>query len=202
MATVVHGTKANGQIASVRVDDDGHVKISGTINADLLNVEDVTVRGSDAAGTAPTQAPVLIAGSDGAAVRTMALTPTGLVKVEISDVTEGPPLLTEGVIDPGEDTVANSVKPLLIGAKDPTNLLRSVRSAADGTLRVDPTGTTTQPTLQLNALIPVAYDYVSLTYTVNDLTGVVFKTGGAGGTTVATLTLAYSGGILQSVTRS
>lgn len=46
------------------------------------------------------------------------------------------------------------------------------------------------------------YDYVSLSYTGENLTGVVFKTGGASGTTVATLTLAYSGSNLTSVTKS
>lgn len=46
------------------------------------------------------------------------------------------------------------------------------------------------------------YDYISLTYTGSDLTGVVYKTGGSGGTTVATLTLAYSNGNLTSVTKS
>jgi len=43
---------------------------------------------------------------------------------------------------------------------------------------------------------------ISLSYTGSDLTGVIYKTGGSGGTTVATLTLAYSLGNLVSVTRS
>jgi hypothetical protein len=47
------------------------------------------------------------------------------------------------------------------------------------------------------------HDYVSLSYTGSNLTGVVYKTGGAGGTTVATLTLAYNGNNnLTSVTKS
>ena len=46
------------------------------------------------------------------------------------------------------------------------------------------------------------YDYISLSYTGDNLTGVVFKTGGSSGTTVATLTLAYSGSNLTSVTKS
>lgn len=49
--------------------------------------------------------------------------------------------------------------------------------------------------------IPI-HDYISLSYTGDNLTGVVYKTGGAGGTTVATLTLTYSGSNLTSVTRS
>ena len=47
-----------------------------------------------------------------------------------------------------------------------------------------------------------ANDYISLGYTGSNLTSVVYKTGGSGGTTVATLTLAYSGSDLISVTKS
>ena len=47
-----------------------------------------------------------------------------------------------------------------------------------------------------------ANDYISLSYTSGNLTGVVYKSGGSSGTTVATLTLAYSGGDLISVTKS
>jgi hypothetical protein len=47
------------------------------------------------------------------------------------------------------------------------------------------------------------HDYIALTYTGTNLTGVVYKTGGSGGTTVATLTLAYDGSNnLTSVTKS
>jgi hypothetical protein len=47
------------------------------------------------------------------------------------------------------------------------------------------------------------HDYIDLTYTGTNLTGVVYKEGGAGGTTVATLTLAYDGNDnLTSVTKS
>lgn len=47
-----------------------------------------------------------------------------------------------------------------------------------------------------------AHDYISLGYTGTNLTSVVYKTGGSGGTTVATLTLTYSGSSLISVTKS
>lgn len=46
------------------------------------------------------------------------------------------------------------------------------------------------------------HDYVELGYTGSDMTSVIYKQGGAGGTTVATLTLAYSTGILQTITRT
>lgn len=48
-----------------------------------------------------------------------------------------------------------------------------------------------------------AHDYISLSYTGSNLTGVVYKEGGSGGTTVATLALAYDGnGNLTSVAKS
>jgi len=49
---------------------------------------------------------------------------------------------------------------------------------------------------------PTVYDYISLTYTGDNLTGVVFKTGGSGGSTISTLTLAYTGAVLDSVTKT
>lgn len=55
----------------------------------------------------------------------------------------------------------------------------------------------------INSLTPTKYDYISLSYTGANLTGVVFKLGGAGGTTVSTLTLAYDGSDnLISVTKT
>jgi hypothetical protein len=57
------------------------------------------------------------------------------------------------------------------------------------------------PTIQ-GLEIP-AHDYIALSYTGTNLTGVVYKDGGSGGTTVATLTLAYDGSNnLTSVTKS
>lgn len=54
----------------------------------------------------------------------------------------------------------------------------------------------------LNSLVPTVYDYISLSYTGSNLTTVVFKLGGSGGTTVSTLTFAYSGSTLTSVTKT
>lgn len=53
-----------------------------------------------------------------------------------------------------------------------------------------------------NSLVPAVYDYIALSYTGDNLTSVVFKTGGSGGTTVSTLTLAYTGSVLDSVTKT
>lgn len=49
--------------------------------------------------------------------------------------------------------------------------------------------------------IPV-HDYIGLTYTGDNPTTIVYKTGGSGGTTVATLTLTYTGANVTSVTKS
>lgn len=50
--------------------------------------------------------------------------------------------------------------------------------------------------------IPI-HDYRALGYTSGNLTSVTYKTGGASGTTVATLTLAYDGsGNLTSLTKT
>lgn len=48
-----------------------------------------------------------------------------------------------------------------------------------------------------------AHDYISCGYSGSNLTSVVYKSGGSGGTTVATLTLTYDGSNnLLTVTRS
>lgn len=66
------------------------------------------------------------------------------------------------------------------------------------------TGTVTVdgPVDVLSGLAVPEHDYIALSYTGDNLTGVVFKTGGSGGSTVATLTLAYTGDVLDSVTKS
>ena len=45
----------------------------------------------------------------------------------------------------------------------------------------------------INSLVPAVFDYISLAYTGSNLTTVTYKTGGAGGSTVRTLTLGYDG---------
>lgn len=46
------------------------------------------------------------------------------------------------------------------------------------------------------------HDYVEMVYSGSTMTGVIYKTGGSGGTTVATLALTYSGTTLISITKS
>lgn len=59
--------------------------------------------------------------------------------------------------------------------------------------------TTSLGHLYINKLVPEEYDSIELSYTGTNLTGVVYK---LGVTTIATLTLAYTGSRLDSVTKS
>lgn len=64
-------------------------------------------------------------------------------------------------------------------------------------------GSTGSPVPVVTGLEIPEHDYIALSYTGSNLTGVVYKSGGSGGTTVATLTLAYDGSSnLTSVTKS
>lgn len=58
------------------------------------------------------------------------------------------------------------------------------------------------PVRDVTNLIPAQFDFIGLSYTGGNLSAVVYKTGGAGGTTVATLALGYTAGKLTSVTRT
>lgn len=59
------------------------------------------------------------------------------------------------------------------------------------------------PLAVINGLSIPEHDYIALSYTGSNLTGVVYKTGGSNGTTVATLTLTYDGSNnLTSITKS
>lgn len=58
------------------------------------------------------------------------------------------------------------------------------------------------PIKLIGSLITVAFDHVTLGYTGSDLTSVVYRSGGAGGTIVATLTLGYSDGNLSTIERT
>lgn len=71
----------------------------------------------------------------------------------------------------------------------------------------DPAGNIIDPSggggVVLDGLSIPAHDYIGLSYTGSNLTGVTYKTGGSGGTTVATLVLAYDGSNnLTSITKS
>jgi hypothetical protein len=64
-------------------------------------------------------------------------------------------------------------------------------------------GTYANAVMAFQPLAPSNYDYIALGYTGSNLTTVRYYLGGAGGTLVVSLTLAYDGsGNLMSVTRS
>lgn len=70
------------------------------------------------------------------------------------------------------------------------------QALTDAQLRASPIKT-------IDGLSIPQHDYVGLTYTGVNLTGVVYKTGGSGGSTVATVALGYDGSNnLTSVTKS
>jgi len=72
------------------------------------------------------------------------------------------------------------------------------KDTANNTLKINDDGSINT----LEGLDIPPHDYVGLSYTGVDMTGVVYKTGGSGGTTVAELTLAYTANVLQSVTKA
>ncbi len=82
--------------------------------------------------------------------------------------------------------------PTLIGVS-------SVDGETPTLVEVDPT---TGEVLVKTSFIPQSFDYIALSYTGDNLTQVVYKTGGVSGTTVATLTLAYTGSTLDSITKT
>ena len=86
-------------------------------------------------------------------------------------------------------------------------LPRNLSAALDSvTATQGPAGAAPWLTSEQNQLVPFKYDFLDLTYDVvkpDLITVVVYKTGGAGGTTVATLTLTYdSGDHIKTVTRT
>ena len=63
-------------------------------------------------------------------------------------------------------------------------------------------GETSVRTFSINQLIPEEFDSIVLGYTGEDLTTLTYYTGGTGGTAVATLTLTYSGGKIESIAKT
>jgi hypothetical protein len=94
----------------------------------------------------------------------------------------------------GQSEYVTAVKPLPVDIQGAT-----LSVTADGVEIKNDAG---NPIPTIDGLEIPAHDYIALSYTGENLTGVVYKDGGAGGTTVATLTLAYAGSQLTSVTKS
>lgn len=80
---------------------------------------------------------------------------------------------------------------------------RTLDSSTDSVTTEQGPASTPWLVAEQTGLVPEEYDYVDLGYTGALLTSVVFKTGGAGGTTVATLSLTYDANDnLDTVTRT
>jgi hypothetical protein len=95
------------------------------------------------------------------------------------------------------------IRDLLTGSGDPipVDIGTNIDVTIDNT-SIEVSNDSGNPIPVVTGLEIPEHDYIALSYTGDDLTGVVYKTGGSGGTTVATLTLAYSDGKLASVTKS
>lgn len=95
------------------------------------------------------------------------------------------------------DTEANLTADLsdIEGKQDVTNAILTTTAADTALIKAN---STKVPGFSLPS-----YDYISCSYTGSNLTGVVYKSGGSSGSTVATLTLTYDGSNnLTSVTKS
>ena len=85
---------------------------------------------------------------------------------------------------------------------------RTLHQSTDSvTVKQGDAGSAGWPVKDLNKLVPVEYDYIELTYdsppNQDDITQVVYKQGGAAGTTVTTLAITYnSNRNIESVTRT
>ena len=63
-------------------------------------------------------------------------------------------------------------------------------------------GDTSGRAITVSGLVPHEYDHISLSYTGDNLTGVVYRVGGVAGSIVATLVLAYTGAVLSTITKT
>lgn len=86
---------------------------------------------------------------------------------------------------------AELVKAVLAAMK-PDGVFTDIHCTAGGNLKVSVEETEAALPTVTGLEIP-AHDYIDLSYTGPNLTGVVYKEGGSGGTTVATLALSYDG---------
>lgn len=92
-------------------------------------------------------------------------------------------------------TLRLPVSAAMVGWDFTNNTRKEVRTNPSGDLRVE----------QTNALIPTAYDYIGMNYAGATADVYTYKTGGSGGTTVATLTVNYTGvdkSVISSVVRT
>jgi hypothetical protein len=94
---------------------------------------------------------------------------------------------------------------LVVSVSPNTNLNLPIGAASETTLAATETALIAFSNKTAGALVPAAFDYISQTYVgaTTDISTVTYKTGGSGGTTVGTLTMAYDGSNrLVSITKT
>lgn len=103
---------------------------------------------------------------------------------------------------PATQPVSGTVSANQSGTWDINNISGTVSLPTGAATSANQT-TTNNHLAALNSLTPTQYDYINCTYTSGNLTGVVYKSGGSGGTTVSTLTLTYDvNNNLTSITKT
>jgi hypothetical protein len=183
--------------------DIGDVTINNANGASAVNIQDggntITIDGTVSANCTQTTSPWVISGNVTSNSANIA-TETTLSAINTK--------LVSGT-DIGDVTINNANGASAVNIQDGGNTI-----TVDGTVTANQGGSpwqvqsnsvsiSTEATLKgVAGLVLTTYDYIALTYTGTNLTGVVFKTGGVGGTTVSTLTLAYTGSRLDTVTKT
>jgi hypothetical protein len=189
MADLMIGKTSDGKKLPVLIDSTGKLQIGGialdslTVNTDQIeSKQDVT------------NAILTTTAADVATVKgyTQVTKGSGVVDSNTQRVTlatDGPEVTNSTAIKNNTATIATNTTGVATAANQAT---------ANSSLASIVTNTGKVPGFSLPA-----YDYISCSYTGSNLTGVVYKTGGSSGTTVATLTLGYDGSNnLTSVTKS
>lgn len=181
--------------------------IADTINLDTADIEAILAAIRD-------RLPALLDGDGGLKVHLQnAIVDIGTMpEVEIKN-DAGSPVPVSGTVsvtepvsvddNEGSLTVDNPTISVVGGGSEAAAQRVTIANDSTGVVSVDDNGgsiTVDGTVVAQSVLVPANYDYIDLVYTGNLLTSVVYKTGGAGGATVRTLTLAYTGDVLESVT--
>jgi hypothetical protein len=219
-ATLIGGEDGTGDLIPVAVDSDGHVQVdiqsmpagSATAANQLTQIAheaaiEAAVESIDAKLTnpLPVSGPLTDAQLRAVAVPVSATSlplPTGAA----TSANQATQITHEAAIETAVESI-DTKTPALVSGRVPVDGSGVTQPISAASLPL-PTGAATQTTLaalsakSAGSLVPEAYDYIGNTYTGDNLTTVVYKTGGAAGTTVATLTMAYTGSRLDSVTRT
>ncbi len=202
-STLVAGENPSGLEQPLQTDASGNLLVSIDPSAQPIDVNLTEVGGAAVVlGQALMAAsiPVVLASNQSSVdvtVTSSALPAGAATEVTLSSIDGKLPTVL------GQTTSAGSLAVVIASDQSPVAV-----SAASLPL---PAGAATEATLSAfsdktaGSLVPELHDYLDITYVgaTTDIDTVVYKTGGSGGTTVATLTMGYDGSNrLTSVTRS